>query len=106
MASLGTTSVRPGIPTRPDFINGEALSANTARQHTVPAGKQFAYISAEMPIFLTWGDDPVAVIPGSTVTDGTSCLLVVRDLWLQCNGVAKISMISRVAGVVSIAFYT
>lgn len=105
MASLGTTSVRPGILTRPDFINGEVLSANTAQQHAVPAGKQFAYISAEMPIFLTWGANPVAVLPGGTVTDGTSCLLVVRDFWLQCSGVANISMISRVAGAVSIAFY-
>lgn len=105
VAKLGTTPFRPGIPTRPDYVDARVLAANVAEQHTVPAGAAYAYLTAEMPFFIAWGANPTAAIPGADVTDGTASALVVRDLWLPCTDIAKISLIARVAGVVTIAFY-
>ena len=105
MAKLGTTAFRPGVPTRPDYIDSRVLAATTAEQHTVPTGMAYCYLSAEMPVFLAWGSNPTAAIPGSDVTDGTSSFLMVHDMWLPCSDIAKISIVSRVAGVVTLAFY-
>lgn len=105
MAKLGTSAFRPGIPTRPDYVNACVLVATTAKQHTVPAGMAYAYLAAEMPVFVAWGANPTAAIPGADVTDGTSSVLMVRDMWLPCSDVAKISLIARIAGVVTITFY-
>ena len=62
-------------------------------------------LTAEMPVFLAWGTNPTAAIPGADVTDGSSSFLMVRDMWLPCSDVAKISIIARVPGVVTLAFY-
>ena len=106
MAKLGTTSFRPGVPTRPDYVDARVLAASTAEQHTVPAGMAWCYLSAEMPVFLAWGSNPTAAVPSGDVTDGTSSFLMMRDMWLPCSDIAKISILARVAGVVTLAFYT
>ena len=106
MAKLGTTAFRPGVPTRPDYIKNIVLTASTAKQVDVPSGMGTAYISSEVTLFLTWGTNPTSVVPSVDVTDGTGVFLMARDMWLPCSDIAKISMIARVAGAVSVAFYT
>lgn len=106
MAKLGTTAFRPGVPTRPDYTDACVLAANTAEQHTVPAGMAWCYLSAEMPVFLAWGSNPTAAVPSGDVTDGTSSYLMTREMYLPCSDIAKISIISRVAGIVTLTFFT
>lgn len=105
MIRLGTSSFRPGIPARPDYVDARVLAANTAKQHTVPTGAAYVYIAAEMPVYVAWGANPTAAVPAADVTDGSGSMLLVRDTWLLCSDVAKISLISRVAGNVTLAFY-
>lgn len=101
---LGVASFSPGIALRTDYVDARVLAAASAKQHTVPAGMSFVQFSAEMPFYVAFGDNPSAAIPAADVTDGTASLL--SPTWVQIIGVAKISLIARTAGVVTMSFYS
>lgn len=101
---LGVASFPTGIEMRTDYVDARVLAANVAKQHTVPPGMTFVKFIAEMPFYAAFGDNPTAVIPATDVTDGTASSPY--PTWVAITGVAKISLISRTAGVVTMAFYS
>lgn len=101
---LGVAAFPPGIETRTDYVDACVLAAAVAKQHTVPAGMSFVRFSAEMPFFAAFGANPTASIPGADVTDGSASEL--NPIWVNIIGIAKIGLISRVSGVVTMEFYS
>lgn len=102
---LNRLSVRTfpaGVEARPTWVDAVVLAANTAAQYTVPAGAAFLRISGEMQFFFLAGSNPTAAIAASAVTTGAGSQFCAASRWLDVSGAAKVSFISRTAGIVTI----
>lgn len=86
------------------YVNARVLGIATAETVTVPANAKYARIakSAAMAVLYV-STTGTAAAPGDT-TDGTASELCPE--WIIVNGSEAISLISDIACVVTVSFYT
>lgn len=87
-----------------DYVDNRVLAAAVAEQHTVPAGANWVLFSSDADFYAKFGTNPTAAVPAADVTDGTGSLLNPTVRYI--SGVAKISLVSSSACVVTMEFYS
>lgn len=95
---------RPHQPTVEwsDHIDVRVLAANTAEQHSVPAGARFVVFSATGD-FYAKPDGGAIAVPSADVADGSAPEL--NPLSRSVESVTNISLIAPAACTVTLAFY-
>jgi len=84
----------------PTYIDARDLAANTNETHTVPAGADFVYFSADGDFYAK--TNGAAAVPGD-VTDGTASEMNPKH-W-DLNGVTSIGLIASAARKITLSFY-
>lgn len=104
---LAVRPFQPGIESRPTWIDAVVLGVTTAVQYTLPASSEWVHLVGETPFYVAFGANPTAAIPGSSITDGTASMLVANPSvrWVNVKGVAKLGLIARAAGNISIEVF-
>lgn len=90
-----------------EYINNRVLVANTAQTFTIPTGAKRVSFNNTENIWVAYTfagyDDKTAVVPSVNVTDGSGQVLNPKIRHL--GKVSKISIISPVACLVSLAYF-
>ena len=105
--TLTALTLRPGANgeltfarSAPFYIDARDLAANTNETHTVPAGADFVFFSADGDFYAK--PNGAAAVPGD-VTDGTASEL--KPSHWDLNGVTNIGLIASAARKVTLSFY-
>jgi hypothetical protein len=104
---LTALTMRPGangeqtyLRAAPSYVDARDLAANTNETHTVPAGAEGVYFSADGDFYAKMNG--AAAVPGD-VTDGTASELNPKG-W-DLNGVSSIGLIAPAARKITLSFY-
>lgn len=91
-----------------NYVNAKSLVAATAASITPPSEAKFITLIPPQDLWILLGSSPTAAIPAADVTDGSASQLVPGGVMytLALDGAASISLISAVAQIVSIVYYS
>ena len=85
----------------PTYIDARDLAANTNETHTVPAGAEGVYFSADGDFYAK--PNGAAAIPGD-VTDGSASEINPKG-WYLGDGITSIGLIAPAARKITLSFY-
>ena len=91
-----------GIIPPSDTVYNLVMIAGVSQTVNVPSGATMVLMTAEMPYFVKYGPGPLS-LPSQNITDGTG--LEVNPAGRSLAGVSAISVVSRMAGLMQLAFY-
>ncbi len=91
-----------GVIAPAEFVVNLALEAGVSQTVNVPGGATVVLMTGESPYFVKYGPGPIE-IPVASVTDGTG--YEINPACRRLEGIASISLVARMAGVVQLAFY-
>lgn len=87
-----------------DYVNASVLAAGVSEQQTVPTGANWVTFSSDADFYAKFGTNPTAAVPGADVTDGTASVLNPTVRYIK--DIAKIALVSSIATVVTLEFYS
>lgn len=109
--TIGPIALHPATGARnvSGYICARA-AVTASEQITVPEGATHVVLSADLPFYVEFGDDPEAAVPADT-DDGTANELInpatpAESRTFQITGIAKLAVAAAAATAITASFYT
>lgn len=88
------------------YVSSRVLAGGTHEEITIPTGAIYVLLEVTADTYVLFGASPVAAVP-TDLDDGTACERIgsSEGKWFICGNVAKISVVSAGAAIVTASFY-